>query len=1408
MDATSTCACTAHTGRRRHQQRANASDPELVHVRLKQHAAQRTLSSQWYLQYLPPALSSAYRRPHSTQRTRAFPGKLVTLLVMVVMVMAALGASSCTAFVAHSTPTTPLTTTHTTQALPAEGSQADASLSLCSEVDATLVHLTTTLETFGVPFTWPSNHDVRHPHTRSKAHTNFASGAPGTGEATRARAHVVPVDLSSIQRMMKAFGCCNTGTRHGSRRPSAHGVSDVQGAQQRDVPHVQPDAPRGSGNGRFLPAEPLQHQRVRRADPGVQPGRCTLASVIEGTCPGPDSSSVFSKPRLAITFAGDEHINGSTDAAALRALSPEVESLRVTGAVHVQPLQWLADNGNWSACTVLTIERVQHITFPLRILNRFTQIESLDIRHSKALRYVDTHAFAHRTTLRTLAIYNNSLTSLPDMGAWPTLQSLRLSDNHIRHVRRSEVGELTSLRTLVLSGNLLTDIGAATFDDLRALTELQLRRNSIAAIPRGLFHALTQMASLTLHANPITHLDADVFRGLSSLASVSLSSTLLTSLPSNIFSSSKQLFLVDLSDNYLTALPEHVFAGQSSLAQLRLHDNMLTSLPPALFRGLSTLSILFLSNNRITSLPEGLFDACTNLNTLFISRNRITALPPRLFARTRNLLQVHLDNNAIQSVDNLFFTNRLQFLDLEANMLTRVNLNATLPVLIQMAISNNPMQRLPALIDPDSLPLLQELRMQGHRMPHIDLALLLSFPSLRVLEIDAAPGINSKAVVSRDTPTAPPRLHTFSATHVDLAGAIPNMPPLQLDVLGVGWPGATETSLPRAWVCDVLADAVVLLRITATQFTMLDTCANKTFHTVLIQDNPNLMSVTMSTAVVELNASDCTHLAHIDAPSIDVLDISRTRVEPRASLCRRWGRRVVFARDMDEQHVDPQHAAAALGACLLTSDVVDLSGNTWLDNPGEVNLAIGEEVALSEELFLTTNLVTLENRPVPPILQLQGTPISCAIQITNMDLRVSGGHNAVTNRIVYAFHCTCARGYKATSRGRCELNKPDIAGIAAGSVIGGLALGLLMAWVSRRYRGLTKRIDLQEQLLVERDEEVMALKKAWEIEYDELRLVERVAAGAFGVVFKAEWDTVTVAVKVLQQAVMAFDESTVLEFEKEVEFLQRTRHPNVVRFFGAGTDPNGSPFLVLEYVALGSLKDLLGKDLEGVLMEVRSRKVEESSNGGVGDDVNSVWDLKLRLLRDVASGMAFIHSLDQMHRDLKSGNVLVSSSLRAKITDFGSIRQCFTRGGRAHSSGHTRLSSSQADDNPQYSQRTGLQTMTSVTLTAGVGTPLYMAPEALTGDKYSFEADIFSFGVLMWEVATQRPPDLIEQEKGSDFRGPLLPAITELLMEGKRLKFDETGAFPEWFQSLTYKCMAQNPRERPSFGELKDHHFA
>jgi len=120
--------------------------------------------------------------------------------------------------------------------------------------------------------------------------------------------------------------------------------------------------------------------------------------------------------------------------------------------------------------------------------------------------------------------------------------------------------------------------------------------------------------------------------------------------------------------------------------------------------------------------------------------------------------------------------------------------------------------------------------------------------------------------------------------------------------------------------------------------------------------------------------------------------------------------------------------------------------------------------------------------------------------------------------------------------------------------------------------------------------------------------------------------------QVLRSNVMAANTEVVAQFQQEIEFMQRTRHANIVRFFGAGTLPNGSPFLV---------EELMARSLQAYIQTT--------------PDIP--WDTKFSVLRDVAVGMQHIHSLGHMHRDLKTANVLINARLQAKVADFGSMRQ-------------------------------------------------------------------------------------------------------------------------------------------------------
>ncbi|EGD78565.1 TKL protein kinase [Salpingoeca rosetta] len=1163
-------------------------------------------------------------------------------------------------------------------------------------------------------------------------------------------------------------------------------------------------------------------QRQRREDP-LKVGSCTFSSVVDGTCPPPPFNA-----SLTITFEDETEVPEGADPQRVLAISSNVFDLVLSGSVHEQPFRFIVDNGDWTRVTLLDIEGLEFRVFELRWLNGFSSVTSLVIANNPSLD-LDASGFALASQLVTFSLEGNSLPQVSDdvFAGMTALQFLNLGHNRIRTVPMRLFSSMPLLHTLFLNNNIITHVEDAAFAALKSLLVLSVRFNDLTQLSQSALSGLYQLKDLRLGGNPLQTLTPLVFSHLHALVSLDASDMLLSTIHADVFAATTSLKILRLRGNAITSLPAGIFRHLSQLELLNLQQNRLASLPPTLLQPLTSLQVLDIGHNTLASFPPNFFDVCEPLFLVLADSNRLTALQPTIFKHNRQMARAVFSNNAITSIEGVFAdTPLLEMLDMDSNRLTRFP-PFDLPQLFHLVLSNNPITHLPNVT---RLPYLTTLRLRNHHITALDLTPVLSLTLIGTLELDAAPHIRSVAQFDASQlpqRSRPPLLRTLRLINVDATPIINQLQALavlSLESLHIGWPGLDASVSPVVdQVCDLLADNVRELALTRTGFTSIDLCPTKTFDAVFLQNNEHLQTVTIHNALSELNVSSCPSLTEIVVPSVAVLDMSSTYLRPSVALCRRWGFRMLFARNMPSELFRTIQAARALGNCLVRVDVLDASGNAWLDQPGELARFAGELVALSDTTFVSLAFGPVRSRSTPPVLQLRDTPVECTIELQTKELRHEEDLN-VGLQVVYSFQCGCSQGYRLNSNNVCEPKGPNIAAIVGGSLVGGLAILVpVVLWLYRRY---WKSKIKHQQLLSEKDEEVMALKRAWEIEYDELHIVKRVAAGSFGAVFKAKWDTVTVAVKVLQQAVMALDEHTVIEFEKEVEFLQKTRHPNVVRFFGAGTDPNGSPFLVLEYVAMGSLKDLLGKDMEQVLREVRATQSKEGSHafdaGPLMDTTAqsthhpheselatmTVWDLKLRLLRDVASGMAFIHSLDQMHRDLKSGNVLVSSSLRAKITDFGSIRQCLAR---SESSRSHPASAPSAITELLYTRGAGAATM-HLHMTAAVGTPMYMAPEVFLGEEYNAKADVFSFGVLMWEVATQRDPDLIAQEKGPKYRGPLLATQANLLKEGKRMRFEDHEGRPlsvsEWYTQLAYQCMASDPADRPTFDELKTKRLA
>eukprot|EP00316_Scyphosphaera_apsteinii_P000405 CAMPEP_0119311682 /NCGR_PEP_ID=MMETSP1333-20130426/23401_1 /TAXON_ID=418940 /ORGANISM="Scyphosphaera apsteinii, Strain RCC1455" /LENGTH=968 /DNA_ID=CAMNT_0007316123 /DNA_START=122 /DNA_END=3028 /DNA_ORIENTATION=- len=213
------------------------------------------------------------------------------------------------------------------------------------------------------------------------------------------------------------------------------------------------------------------------------------------------------------------------------------------------------------------------------------------------------------------------------------------------------------------------------------------------------------------------------------------------------------------------------------------------------------------------------------------------------------------------------------------------------------------------------------------------------------------------------------------------------------------------------------------------------------------------------------------------------------------------------------------------------------------------------------------------------------------------------------------------------------------------------------------------------------------------IPLESLVLLQRIGSGAFSTTYEARWKhgnptssmsasgaEVNVAVKVASDV-----GDSVSQWRAEVKALTRLDHPNVVKYLGYVASPPTN-CLVLELCRAGDLYN---------------RLKEPTPKGFV-----------LRIASGIASGLAYIHSLQIIHRDIKSANILLDNDSVPKLTDFGVAADL--------------------PDRTAASQAAGL--------TAETGTYRWMAPEVLRHEPYSESADVFSFAMVLYELITHHVP--------------------------------------------------------------------
>jgi predicted Ser/Thr protein kinase len=263
----------------------------------------------------------------------------------------------------------------------------------------------------------------------------------------------------------------------------------------------------------------------------------------------------------------------------------------------------------------------------------------------------------------------------------------------------------------------------------------------------------------------------------------------------------------------------------------------------------------------------------------------------------------------------------------------------------------------------------------------------------------------------------------------------------------------------------------------------------------------------------------------------------------------------------------------------------------------------------------------------------------------------------------------------------------------------------------------------------------------WQIAVKDLKMEYEIGRGAFGVVHKGRWQGIDVAIKQLILESDTLDDAKILDFFGEAELMMKLKgHPNITQLLGICGDP---VCLITEFVDNGSLKKLLFSECPLDM------------------------SLQIRIARDIAAGMLYLHNEGVIHRDLAARNILLDLKMRAKVSDFGMSRVLID----------------QADGN---------KTATDV------GPIRWMAPEAMRQRLYNKKTDIWSYGVVLYEILTRKLPyhdtDLIHIATSVSLGElSLIPDIEK-----------EEEKYPVVLVKILKMCLQRDPQDRPLFEDVID----
>jgi serine/threonine protein kinase len=227
------------------------------------------------------------------------------------------------------------------------------------------------------------------------------------------------------------------------------------------------------------------------------------------------------------------------------------------------------------------------------------------------------------------------------------------------------------------------------------------------------------------------------------------------------------------------------------------------------------------------------------------------------------------------------------------------------------------------------------------------------------------------------------------------------------------------------------------------------------------------------------------------------------------------------------------------------------------------------------------------------------------------------------------------------------------------------------------------------------------------------RVLQVLGGGGMGVIYAAEDIKLgrSVALKFLPEE-LAADPAAMQRFEREARAASALNHPNICTIYGV-EEHEGQPFIVMELLEGHTLRDVISEE-EGAAIR--------------GEKAPLLLEALLDTAIQIANGLDAAHKRGIIHRDIKPANIFVTNHGQGKILDFGLAK--------LH---EFEAAEQQPDSSAQPSSRREWNPLLTLTRTGvTVGTAAYMSPEQVRGEKLDARTDLFSFGLVLYEMATRQ----------------------------------------------------------------------